>query len=150
MTSPTPPEVSAALDALETWEIQSQRSERAATIRAHIATLEARLAESEDQRIPLTNMLVLCGEREVRDVEGYPDKLRALIDGLIDQRRRAEAAEARLAEAGRDARRYLALRNEKVVPLGAYTSRDNGETFDPLWGEKLDAAIDAAIAKDTP
>lgn len=41
----------------------------------------------------LMNMLILCGEEECRDVQGYPEKLRALIDGLIDAKTRLKQFE---------------------------------------------------------
>jgi hypothetical protein len=43
---------------------------------------DAALAERDELRA----MLILCGEQECSGVEGYPEKLRALIDGLIDVR----------------------------------------------------------------
>jgi len=67
-----------------------------------IADLERRLAAAAaraDELIAVENMLILCGEREVRDVQGCPQKLRALIDALITQRRRADAAESALQSA---------------------------------------------------
>lgn len=39
------------------------------------------------KNMELIEMLALCGEKECRNVKGYPEKLRALIDGLIKLRR---------------------------------------------------------------
>lgn len=55
--------------------------------------MRAELYEAE----AVTDMLLLCGEEECRELRGA-EKLRALIDGLIVQRRRAEKAEAALVE----------------------------------------------------
>lgn len=46
--------------------------------------------------LPVTNMLVLCGEKECRDIKSLPKKLRALIDGLIITRRKLAEAEANI------------------------------------------------------
>ncbi|MBX3533366.1 MAG: hypothetical protein KF826_03370 [Xanthobacteraceae bacterium] len=45
----------------------------------------------------LNNMLLLCGEPELDDLTDPASRLRALIDGLITQRNRADAAEAEIA-----------------------------------------------------
>lgn len=45
----------------------------------------------------LNNMLLLCGEPELDDLTDPASRLRALIDGLITQRNRADAAEAKIA-----------------------------------------------------
>lgn len=50
----------------------------------------------------LENMLLLCGEEELDGINNPTARLRALIDGLITQRNRADALEqevARLREA---------------------------------------------------
>lgn len=52
-----------------------------------IARQRVELAEITDLR----DMIILCGEEECRDVVGYPQKLRALIDGLITVRRERDA-----------------------------------------------------------
>lgn len=71
------------------------------------AALTAKDAELADWHA-VRDMLALCGEQEVRGVHGWREKLRALIDGLIFQRRRAESAESSLAQA-----------NERVKELEA-------------------------------
>ena len=38
--------------------------------------------------IELRNILMLCGEPECRDIEDYPDKLRALIAGLVKAKKK--------------------------------------------------------------
>ena len=55
--------------------------------------LERRLREAK----PVMDMLLLCGEDEGHGLKGAT-KLRALLDGLIDQRGRAEAAERHAQE----------------------------------------------------
>lgn len=49
----------------------------------------AHIAHERD-KMAVLNMLVLCGEQECVDVDSPPEKLRALIDGIIVQRRRAD------------------------------------------------------------
>lgn len=44
------------------------------------------------ERVALVGMLVLCGEEECRDAAGLPQKLRALIDGLITVRQERDGA----------------------------------------------------------
>lgn len=46
----------------------------------------AKLNQPHDDAQKLIDMLILCGEEECCDVKGYPQKLRALIDGLIKLR----------------------------------------------------------------
>lgn len=45
----------------------------------------------------LENMILLCGEPELDGLNDPAARLRALIDGLITQRNRADAAEAEIA-----------------------------------------------------
>lgn len=47
------------------------------------------LRKERDELLELENILVLCGEDECRDVRGCPEKLRALIDGLISAKKEA-------------------------------------------------------------
>jgi len=93
--------------------------------------------------LALTNMLVLCGEREARDIEGYPDKLRALIDGLIDQRRRADDLQSQLAAQrerdGRDAERL-----DFIEQHGMYIALDMRKFPDNIGAAR--GSIDEAIA----
>jgi hypothetical protein len=113
MTSPTPPEVSAIAAALaeelegllwptvnpEMWPGGSPELYAALVwpIRAHIATLEARLAE----------------------VQGHASELADLLDAAKFERDRAERNlqqnEARLGEAGRDAERLDFLDTVSIV-----------------------------------
>ena len=83
-------------------------------------------------------MLLLCGEREVRaaeDAGGTPAQcLRALIDGLIEQRQRAEKAEAEVA------RLRTAAENLRAAQRAYMADRGN---------ERLGKAVGiAAIALD--
>lgn len=69
-------------------------NDRLDRLRIAITTLRRASQDTAD----LVAMLLLCGEQECRDVDGYPEKLRVIIDGLIKQRRRAESAERELAQ----------------------------------------------------
>jgi hypothetical protein len=146
MTSPTPPEVSDALDCLfgltnctcheaftsrdmQDPECQCDYREDVATIRAHIATLEAELAAAAE------------------DISEYQANLDAEVTARL-------AAEARLAEAGRDAERYRWLRegdnDERVLRYadGSPVPVEDPDNTSPVFMlrlEKLDAAIDAAL-----
>lgn len=54
-------------------------------------------ADALDSAEALGNMILLCGEPELDGLTDPASRLRALIDGLITQRSRADAAEAEIA-----------------------------------------------------
>lgn len=60
------------------------------------------MSAREDKLIEIESILILCGEKECRDIEDHADKLRALIAGLITTRReRDEAFKAGLEAAAK-------------------------------------------------
>jgi len=82
----------------------AQRAIEAAIDKAYALGL-ARLREAEVERVEardVLNMLMLCGERELDGLRDAPasERLRALIDGLIEQR--AKRREAEVARDGRE------------------------------------------------
>jgi len=130
MTSPTPPE---ALDALYAAAVKGMHQPDAefcaATIRVHIATLEARLAQ-------------------YRDLEAM-----YLQQGLnmAAMMKRAEAAEARLAEAGRDAAELRAAALAYFNGWCQDEAAEDGPDFTGCTQEQHEAAkrLGAAL-KDKP
>lgn len=98
-----------------------------------------RAEETARELISLRDMLILCGEEECRDVQGYPQKLRALIDGLIVMRRKAERAEAERDEAIRMRDRHAEAskaQNEDITALMA--ERDAALKDAALWRKHSD------------
>lgn len=99
--------------------------------------LEAAI-DAANEFLPLHNILHLCGEEEVRTVQGGPEKLRALIEALITQRR--------------DGARYRWLRKRRTFTTLVNADSSN-RNFDPDADgdsneQMLDDVIDLAIAKE--
>jgi len=80
-----------------------------------------------------------------QDYESAYAEVERQKDAVSRFRGRAEAAEQRLAEVGRDGERYRWLRSHDVL---CWSREPNGAGKAPIetsHGKKLDAAIDAAI-----
>lgn len=71
------------------WQHGAAESAANAALIAAAPDTAARLREAQ----PVMAMLMLCGEQECIDVANPADKLRSLIDGVINLRERATAAE---------------------------------------------------------
>jgi hypothetical protein len=69
-------------------------ADRAATLTARVAELEALLAKS----MRVYHMIMLCGQDECGDSENGATRLRNLIDGVITLRRDQDTLIARVAE----------------------------------------------------
>jgi hypothetical protein len=104
-----------------------------------------------------------CGIGNLRDVVNYIDALKACAQRMSkeasaavhlndEQAQRVYTAERELAECRKDADRYRWLRDlSHSTPLGVYewVMRDGRQQRAWLASYELDAAIDAAIAKES-
>lgn len=76
-------------------------------------------------------------------------ELRALCQARDETRRERDQLRAELEQCRKDALRYRWLRDVLgTVPMTTMADEGGGKVGGWIWGEKLDAAIDAAMAKE--
>lgn len=106
-------------------------AERATIKEAAALVIGATTPSPENDIQAMANMILLCGEEECRDVKGYAEKLRALIDGLIEAKRMRPEAVACTDKVTNVVRSYEYNSADEVLPYATvffankdYESRD--------------------------
>jgi chromosome segregation ATPase len=130
-----------------------EHTEREACNLASMLSGARNRADRHAEQSELNMRRAVAAESKLAEVERERDEARAAFGAAqgvaVQEKQRAEAAEAQVAELRKDAERYRWLRVNPNNHCVTYEFRD-GSGYGYLVEDELDAAIDAALASTAP